>query len=45
MEYYEKRSRSGLQWETVEHNVVKRAFSLPKNCAPVTKLRLKSLEL
>ena len=29
----------------VEHNIGKRAFSLPKNFIPVTKSRLKSLEL
>ena len=40
-----KRSWAGLQWGTVEHKIVEWAFFLPNNCAPVTKLQLKSLEL
>ena len=43
MEDYAKISRAGLQWGAEEHNIGKRAFSLPDNCAPVTKSRLKSL--
>ena len=45
MEDYAKRYRAGLQWGTVEHNIGKWELSLPKNCVPVTKSRLKSLEL
>ena len=40
-----KISQAGLQWGTVEHNIGKRAFSLPKSCVPVTKSRVNSLEL
>ena len=45
MKYYAKRYRFGLRRGTVEHTIGKRELSLPKNCVPVTKLRLKSLEL
>ena len=45
MEDYAKRSRAGVQWGAVERNIGKREFSLPKNCVPVTKSQLKSLEL
>ena len=45
MKYYAKRYRVGPQQGTVEHNIGKRELSLPKNCVPVTKLQLKSLEL
>ena len=45
MNYDAKRYRVGLQQGTVEHTIGKRELSLPKNCALVTKLQLKSLEL
>ena len=45
MEDYAKIYRAGLQWGVVEHNIGKWEFSLPDNCVPVTKSRLKSLEL
>ena len=45
MDYYAKRSRSGLQGGTVKHKIRKREFSLPKNFFPVTKSRLKSFKL
>ena len=45
MEDYSNISQAGLQWRPVEHSIVKRAFSLPNNCVPVTKSRLNSLEL
>ena len=44
MEDYTKISQSIIQWGSVEHNIGKRAFSLPKNCVPVTKLQLNSLK-
>ena len=44
MKYYEKISRAGLQWRTVEHNIGKQEFSLPNNYVLVTKSQLKSLE-
>ena len=45
MEDHTKRSWAGLQWGMVGHNIEKRTSSLPNNCVPVTKSRLKSLEL
>ena len=44
IEYYAKISRAGLQWGTVKYKIEKRAFYLPNNLVPVTKLRLNSLE-
>ena len=41
----EKISWAVLQWGTLEHNIGKRKFSLPNNFVPVTKSRLKILEL
>ena len=43
MEYYAKRSRAGLQWGAVEHNIGKRELSLPKNCVLETKSQQKSI--
>ena len=45
MEDYEKLSWAVLQWGMEEHNIGKRAFSLPNNCVPVTELQLNILEL
>ena len=45
MEDYEKIYWAGLQWGAVKHNIGKREFYLPKSSVPVTKSRLKSLEL
>ena len=45
MEDSSKISRAGLQWGTVEHNIVKQGLSLTNNCVLVTKSKLKSLEL
>ena len=45
MEDYSKIYRVGLQEVTVEHNIGKHAFYLPNNFVPVTKSRLKSMEL
>ena len=44
MEDYAKISWAVLQCGVVEHSIGKREFSLPNNCVPVTKSRLKSLE-
>ena len=45
MENHATRSRAGLLWGTVGHNIRKWEFSLPNNCVPVTKSGLKRLEL
>ena len=45
MEDYAKRSRADPKRGTVEHTIRKQEFSLPNNLVPVTKSRLKSLEL
>ena len=42
---YAKTSWACLQWGKVEHNIGKQECYLPNNCVPVTKSRLKSLEL
>ena len=42
-EHYTKIYRAVLQCGVVENNIVKGTFSLPNNCFPVTKSRLKSL--
>ena len=45
MEDNAKRYRDSPKWGIVKNNIGKQSLYLPENCVPVTKSRLKSLEL